>query len=747
MPIAASNGETYDDYFEYYSHAVLGVPRASDNTAEAKGSSRYPDTSYHSENQELGSSPSTEIPHIDRSHDVPLGAAALDKGDGVSYGTAVDRRVPHAVTIDGVTFDPAVPVHAHEQAEHPHMERILISKAPNPDTGKPYTELEAYHKAHDESGTPADKEWIYNLAKENGRDPEEFFKTYQSLWSNWVKQAQAQDPELVHPHTYTKPYDDPQVAHLRDTMEDLKKKADQESMTHKEFKDPNKLMFEVANIIATNFPGVYEARELVDNLKKSYEAEARGEHDPAALTKVTGALLGRVVKSPEGLGIFGGRLFGGGRRINPSDAAEQYHDIYEQQGWQAANEFSDRYSANASQRDIRSFENHLQRVNNERRQADFHRRFGDATPEQLAERQLQLQELGRYPEAARTAHEIEDLSPTEEFYDQYLNHIDRLSQQSGERRFRNMFGESTPQQAAEKYDAMVRAGNQREADHLHRTADVTANSDWYDSFEEHIQRLEQENPYPHQPYVGGPLGDFIEEGRQEMGPPRDPLEQRPFNPDAPESLSPLEQQALDNLISQSQRPYTYRPAGPGEPRTTRPIPSWAISEQEMARRQIPAQAQSAFERQVLNQIEQEQRRQAMEEAELRASRQTTGGGVVKSDKPLGTNFKIEVLGKSKDPYSLSGKYKESFAIKNEEGKMVATGGITIEGDHGYVDHMYSDIGHSHVLGVSGMKQLIREFKRIHPEVKSLSATRVTGARHGPGQDTLRRTPKLDIKLK
>lgn len=54
---------------------------------------------------------------IDRTHDVPYLAGSNNEG-GVTF---IDRRVPTEITIDGKTFDPAIPLNVHEQTEHALM--------------------------------------------------------------------------------------------------------------------------------------------------------------------------------------------------------------------------------------------------------------------------------------------------------------------------------------------------------------------------------------------------------------------------------------------------------------------------------------------------------------------------------------------------------------------------------------------------------------------------------------------------
>lgn len=227
MPIGTSDGEYFNDTFEHTMSQLYPKPApVESDTPQQRVSKEFgvvkdaiksgtfdPQGMNYSpklvdENPDGTPITPKTSPYIDRNHDVPLGAAALDDGSGTSYGTAVDRRVPTTVTINKTTFDPAQFVHIHEQAEHPHMENLIAQG---------FSDLAAYTKAHDEIATPTEKAAVMAFAKKNNEDPESFWGQYQKHWSQWVQNAQAQDPEKVHPHTYLKPYQQ----ELRDKMEKL----------------------------------------------------------------------------------------------------------------------------------------------------------------------------------------------------------------------------------------------------------------------------------------------------------------------------------------------------------------------------------------------------------------------------------------------------------------------------------------------------------------------------------------------
>lgn len=133
---------------------------------------------------------------IIRTGDVPYGAGVVLK-DGKPVGVAVDRRVPSQETIDGVSFDPAEPVRIHELSEYQEMERLI---------GEGMSDHDAYLKAHTETATPAEKAWVEQLAKDNGKDPEAFWKAYQERWDGWLSHIEHETPEHPPEGLYTKPY-------------------------------------------------------------------------------------------------------------------------------------------------------------------------------------------------------------------------------------------------------------------------------------------------------------------------------------------------------------------------------------------------------------------------------------------------------------------------------------------------------------------------------------------------------------
>lgn len=185
MTIGSSDGNTYADQFE---HEV------------SKWQQPVTQDPYNA---------TLEQNHIDRDHDVPLGAAALVNGDE-AYGTAVDRRVPKWASIQGVNFDPAQFVDHHEKVEHSLM-KPMIEDGMEP--------LKAYATAHDKAATPSERVEVEAFARANGADPETFWDEYQKKWRGWVKDAGAQDPEIAHPHTYLEPYEPDMKAKMEEAKE------------------------------------------------------------------------------------------------------------------------------------------------------------------------------------------------------------------------------------------------------------------------------------------------------------------------------------------------------------------------------------------------------------------------------------------------------------------------------------------------------------------------------------------------
>jgi tail lysozyme len=137
-------------------------------------------------------------PYIDRDHDVPLAAGSLiDPGTGEHYGSAIDRHIAPRFNIQGLSIDPAQFVNVHEAAETNHIFNTGVS----------------YQESHDKVATPAEEKAVKAFAKENGKEPESFWKEYQSNWNREYQKIKDYVPEKVHPHLYLQPYKDMEHPH------------------------------------------------------------------------------------------------------------------------------------------------------------------------------------------------------------------------------------------------------------------------------------------------------------------------------------------------------------------------------------------------------------------------------------------------------------------------------------------------------------------------------------------------------
>jgi hypothetical protein len=226
MPIGTNTGEYYQDNFEWFANKPQKVADTFDQRFEASFPDRQPQSTTtpsseiqnrfqtlpQSQPQPKPQPQEDELPppqpgrqrihvtpkeHIDREHDVPLLAGALEHPEtGEYYGTAIDRRIPHYTTIDGLTFDTSQFVKEHERVEIEEMKRNLSH----------LSDAEAYKQAHDQVATPHEKQLVQQFATDNGKDPESFWDKYQRFWTRHLAEVQENSPEKVHPHLYTAPY-------------------------------------------------------------------------------------------------------------------------------------------------------------------------------------------------------------------------------------------------------------------------------------------------------------------------------------------------------------------------------------------------------------------------------------------------------------------------------------------------------------------------------------------------------------
>jgi hypothetical protein len=142
------------------------------------------------------------IPHIDRDHDVPYLAGALEHPEHGFYGIAMDKRIPHHMTVQGVTFPTETFIGPHEYVEHRHMK----------ETG------EKYEEAHSNVATPHEKNLVMAFAKEHGKDPESFWNDYNNQIQGWARSIKDIEPESVHPHLYLGPYEGTKLAGILDRI-------------------------------------------------------------------------------------------------------------------------------------------------------------------------------------------------------------------------------------------------------------------------------------------------------------------------------------------------------------------------------------------------------------------------------------------------------------------------------------------------------------------------------------------------
>lgn len=139
-------------------------------------------------------------PQIDRTKDIPDWAGASGPADDLR--THIDRHIPRSVMLNGVTFDPAVPINIHEQVERSKMEELIpqfVKEATDARTVEtPITpeekasirkeaEQKAYKIAHEDYATQAEHSWLrsHNIPVDQ----------YEALFEEWGKSINSYDPE------------------------------------------------------------------------------------------------------------------------------------------------------------------------------------------------------------------------------------------------------------------------------------------------------------------------------------------------------------------------------------------------------------------------------------------------------------------------------------------------------------------------------------------------------------------------
>jgi hypothetical protein len=118
---------------------------------------------------------------IDSDHRVPYGAGADVDDPNLVH---VDQHVPHRDVINGVEYDPRIPVALHEIAEHDGMEHDGL----------------AYPAAHRSRGEVAERAWVEDKLGPGA------WPTYTRRWDGWLSHIEPETIEDVPEGLYTKPY-------------------------------------------------------------------------------------------------------------------------------------------------------------------------------------------------------------------------------------------------------------------------------------------------------------------------------------------------------------------------------------------------------------------------------------------------------------------------------------------------------------------------------------------------------------
>lgn len=127
-------------------------------------------------------------PKINRDHDVPYGAGPNNADDLV---TNVDRHVPATDTVNGVTYDPAIPVVIHEQVEKHVLTRL---------TAAGVSDEKAYPIAHFGFAEVAERAWV------DAHLGPEAWPEYQAHWTKWLAPIDHENPKDPPPDLYQAPY-------------------------------------------------------------------------------------------------------------------------------------------------------------------------------------------------------------------------------------------------------------------------------------------------------------------------------------------------------------------------------------------------------------------------------------------------------------------------------------------------------------------------------------------------------------
>lgn len=124
---------------------------------------------------------------IDAEHSVPYAAGANESNP---FRVHIDYRIPQYSTIDGVQVDLHQALARHEIAEHEAMTTLD----------------ENYTTAHHDYGETAEKQYIQDIARENGKEPEQFYRQYSDVMEGMIKTAAEKTDVQTPPGLYTAPY-------------------------------------------------------------------------------------------------------------------------------------------------------------------------------------------------------------------------------------------------------------------------------------------------------------------------------------------------------------------------------------------------------------------------------------------------------------------------------------------------------------------------------------------------------------
>lgn len=113
---------------------------------------------------------------------------------------------------------------------------------------------------------------------------------------------------------------------------------------------------------------------------------------------------------------------------------------------------------------------------------------------------------------------------------------------------------------------------------------------------------------------------------------------------------------------------------------------------------------------------------------------STGTNPSVAKEKLGNSFTLE---RTKEPTSREhpsfGKETyETLQLNNEKGNLAATGSVVIrnEGKEAHVGGFYSTTNQTMTLGPKAIINTARQLKSMYPELETITAMRVSGARHG-----------------